>query len=306
MNVDGSVVERSSDIAWTLLQDHLTVRAFDALRRAGHDPVLLKGASTARWLYPGEVRRSVDIDLYIDPDRIDEAMNTLVEAGWTDEYRHWAGIERRVMRTIDATCDGMLFELHRTFHAIGVAAPTAWQVLRDHRSDVVIGTVRVPCLDEVGRALFIALHAHTGDSERKNEDLRRAIGALAPEQWQHVAELAERLGALDALAAGLQLVPEGAGPLQYVSVANARAFTRLHQTHPHAHSFHLAELMEMHGKDRWHLALRRVFPSRGRIRTLYPDTAATTRGLVATYARRYVDAVVHLVPTLRAVKKAGF
>lgn len=56
-------------VAHELAIDAVTVEAWTALERAGTRPIVLKGPSTARLLYPGEVRISQDVDLLIDPRR---------------------------------------------------------------------------------------------------------------------------------------------------------------------------------------------------------------------------------------------
>src|SRR5947209_4440157 len=61
-----------------LVNDALTARIVTALRAAGVESVLLKGASVRRWLYDGDERCSVDIDLLVsgrDRDAADVALS---------------------------------------------------------------------------------------------------------------------------------------------------------------------------------------------------------------------------------------
>ncbi len=51
--------------------DLLHAEACWLLAEQGIDAMILKGPATARWLYPEGGRQSVDVDLLVDPGRLD-------------------------------------------------------------------------------------------------------------------------------------------------------------------------------------------------------------------------------------------
>jgi hypothetical protein len=66
----------------TLVPDCAGAEVVAMLRSAGIEPVLLKGAILARWLYRDELRPYGDIDLLVDPARAVQAQGVLRRLGF--------------------------------------------------------------------------------------------------------------------------------------------------------------------------------------------------------------------------------
>jgi hypothetical protein len=86
-----------------------------------------------------------------------------------------------------------------------------WDVLTSGTGTQRIAGVDTETLGIPALSLHIALHAlqHVFESPSPSEDLRRAVALVSDAQWSESAGISRALGAEDALAAGLCLLPEG-------------------------------------------------------------------------------------------------
>jgi hypothetical protein len=75
----------------------------------------------------------------------------------------------------------------------------------------MVGGLEVEVLGPAARAMHVALHAaqHGVGRSQGVEDLARALDGLPLALWRSAAELAERLDATAAFAAGLRMLPPG-------------------------------------------------------------------------------------------------
>ena len=191
--------------------DRAIAEVVEALRDAGIPCILLKGPSTARWLYdPGELRTYIDIDLLVPSPR-NAAGAVLEPLGFAPCPREpvyvWRPPALGWMRAVDLA----RVELHETFEGIRVPDDAAWALLATHREDMDVCGAQVPVLDVAGRALIVALHAAAHGIERAKSvtDLQRALARASLEDWAAAASLARQLDATEGLAAGLRLVAPG-------------------------------------------------------------------------------------------------
>lgn len=212
---------------WTLHVDHVVGEVVRALRTAGIDPILLKGASTARWLYAdGTPRTYGDVDLLIQACEWQRAVGVLEGLGFHDrqgDMQHpgmaspasWAWTRE----------EGADVDLHSTLEDVGVPAEALWRELSRDAVTMDVGGEDVRILSEPARALHIALHAlhHGVQADRTLEDLRRAIATVPEATWHRAAELAQRLDAAAGLASGLRLLPEGEDLAGRIGVGSARS-----------------------------------------------------------------------------------
>lgn len=211
-------MERSSDLplpaavrtaALVLHVDSVTREVVTAMRETGIRTLLLKGPSIAAWLYgDGAARSYVDSDLLVAPGSYREAGDVLRKLGFRPRA-YWlyrdsqAWLRRR---------DTSYVDLHRSL--INVLAPpdVVWKELASDTDTLRVGGIDLEVLRVPARALHVALHAAqhgVGDFRRPLEDLARAVRVADEDDWRQAADLARRIDALPAFAAGLRLDPEG-------------------------------------------------------------------------------------------------
>ena len=106
---------------------------------------------------------------------------------------------------------GIPVELHTSITGMDAPPDVVWAVLSEETEVEAIGPCTAEILNPPATALHIALNvAHHGRANAKTmADLERALERVSPATWQAAAELAERVDALPAFAAGLRLDPRG-------------------------------------------------------------------------------------------------
>jgi hypothetical protein len=177
------------------------------LRQAGVQAILLKGASFADWLYPDGVRVYVDVDLLVRSERVLAAEALLRELGYE---QLWAPEDMPAQRPIAShwrrSDGGPPIDLHWAVPEAAAPPEVQWEELTRDR---VQGEIEQ--LAEPARCVMAALHAarHAGLA-KPAEDLSRAVQVAPREAWIAAADLAGRIGALDAFSAGLRTLPAGA------------------------------------------------------------------------------------------------
>ena len=197
--------------------DHVTAEIVTAMRAAGIRSLLLKGPSIASWLYRDGAHRAYDdSDILVAPGSYRLAGEVLRELG----FRHHEYVWLHYVQTWRRGCElsgvqggwPSLVDLHRSLNGVRASADTVWDVLSADTDTLSVGGVEVEVLCVPARALHVALHAaqHGVDVRRPLEDLGRALRLADDHVWRDAADLARRLDALPAFAAGLRLDPEGA------------------------------------------------------------------------------------------------
>ena len=172
------------------------------LRRAGVDPLLLKGASVQRLLYEEDARSSSDIDLLVAPSAQRAARRALRRLGYeafarTGHATAWAAEGRAPV------------DLHRTLPRCQAGAGAVWDALGRHRASILVEGQPVATLDAPAIAVHLTIHLSQTAGARQHEDLHRAVAQLSPEVWRDAAELAARLGTTSTMAWALGQVPGG-------------------------------------------------------------------------------------------------
>jgi len=195
--------------ALSLRVDNVTAEVVTAMRAAGVRTLLLKGPSIATWLYrDGASRPYVDSDLFVAARSYRQAGSVLREVGFRPYGYSWHRDSESWRRRRDTA----IVDLHRSL--IGISAPpdTVWQELATDTDTLRVGGIDVEVLRVPARALHLALHAdeHGVDLWHPLEDLARALRVADDDVWQEAADLARRIDAVPAFAAGLRFNPEGA------------------------------------------------------------------------------------------------
>ena len=301
-------LERAHSEGGNLVNDALTARIVGVLGDAGIDSVLLKGAAVRQWLYPGDDRRSDDIDLLVssrDRAAIEEA---LPAAGLRYLGPSALGVGRPHRQLWEHPETSIVLELHESLTGIGVSNERAWDVLSQETDEVVVGGRRVPALDARARTLHLALHAaqHGLESQRPLDDLRRGLERLPEALWSEAATLAARLEALPAFVTGMALLPAGADMIRRLGLDTDKPLDvaiRAGTAPPVAQGLAwLLALPSPAAKARF--LGRTLVPPRVFMRAWDPLARRGTAGLVLAYLRRPVWLLFHLPAAVRAVRRA--
>jgi hypothetical protein len=194
--------------------DAATAELFVSLAQSGARARLLKGPSIAGWLYDDPQEREYgDCDVLIAPESLADAERALEALGYERDYddrvlpEWWREHASAWLRHRD----GIRVDLHRTLVGVGVSDAECWSALSDGSVTIEVSGVGVPTLEVPARTLHVALHAaqHGPSWGHGLPDLERAVAGLDDVVWRHATELAHRLRAVDAFAAGLGLCEPG-------------------------------------------------------------------------------------------------
>jgi hypothetical protein len=211
--------------ARTLATDAACAAVVAAWQAEGIESILLKGLTTAEWLYPDQVRGYADSDLLVDPARVDDATAVLARLGFAAADHNLSEHSHPWLRA----GDGAEVDLHVTLWGSHLAPSQVWETLQGCLQVRYIGPVPVQTLTRPARALLVVLHAaqHAEDGKpHPRVDLRRALERTPEQIWSEVDELAYRLMALTETADGLLLDPEGERLLDRLPLVRAAAFGR--------------------------------------------------------------------------------
>ncbi len=195
--------------AVTMAVDHVTEEVVGAFDRADVPSMLLKGPSIARWLYPAGGRGYRDTDLLVRPEDFGRAAAVLRELGFGAPSHALVDHAHTYARGAGGYAQSV--DLHRTLPYVAAPPADVWRALHAGHDAIALGEIDVDVLGVPQRCLHIAIHAlqHAFEARGPFEDLRRAVDAASFEEWAEAASISRRLGAEDALAAGLCLVPQG-------------------------------------------------------------------------------------------------
>lgn len=295
--------------ARNLLLDRAAATVVQRLRTEGIDAILLKGAAIAAWLYDGQVRPYLDVDLLVSPAQFDQATQVLGELG----YAHWLeGADLSELGPKERELigpDGVCIDLHLGFVGIPGPPQRCWDILTKRTvSFLLAGAVQVRVLDIPARALHLALHlAQNGPVDAKAlADLERGLAQIEREHWRAAAALAEDLGATEAFAAGLRLVPAGRVLAEELSLPHRVTVELVLRTRsaPQQAIF-FERLRETHGARRKiALVWRKLFPTATYLRATTPLARRGRAGLLAAWAASPWSVIRGTGPALMAWLRA--
>lgn len=280
-----------------LILDVVAVDVSECLERAGIPHALLKGPSTAIWLY--DQRRSyADVDVLVPLSRVPEVRKALESAGLA--YATAGGVGEEAQHSLlmfsPAGCE---VDLHVSLPAVPPAGDRVWEVLAPHVEALDLGIGTVPALDEPARCLMLALHALGGGrSGSPVQDLRRALAVTTRDRWYEARELARALNAEDLFLAG-----QAAGDADPSRAVRSRRAS-LYVTGVPSEALALQRLRDARRRDLPRLLWREAFPTLGFIRHAYPYT----RGPISVsrmYAARWRRIGANLPAAIRAWRTAA-
>ncbi len=302
--------------AGSLAVDAATVEAFETLRGAGIDPLLLKGPALARLLYErGEERSWDDADLLVAPAQHRRAISVLGGIGFHPRIND--PLERgsvphavhllRPARSRGGTARESI-DLHLSFAGVHAPAERFWRTLNADRDRIELFGRAIDVPSARARLALVALHAaaHGSPNQRSLRDLQRAVSRFGVPDWSVAATLAREWEALDFFVVGLGLDPEGVRLLGALGIAHqpSTAAAMRGMGMPRAQRS-LEQLGRTRGAaGRLRLILRKVFPSPELMRIWKPIARRGPPGLVLAYLWRPPWLLFQLVPALRSYLEA--
>jgi hypothetical protein len=280
------------------------VSVFEARRIAC---LLLKGASTARFLYDTEGEREYgDVDLLVAPEAFERAGAALGELGFVrfelpvlDRHEHHADSWHRSADRADV-------DLHRTLPWVGAAAETVWSELSLATEPMAVGGAPVRVLAPPALALELALHAvtHAGERGRPLEELELAVARLSPGVWRGARVLAERLDALPGLRAGLELVPAGPALARELELGDAVSRDVELAAFGPPGALQLRRTWTLPWRKRLAVLARQVVPPREYMHRMAPSSRRGRVHLLLAHVRRLAAVGRRLPSLLQALVRA--
>lgn len=278
-----------------LVLDVLAADVSGCLERAGIPHALLKGPSTANWLYDPP-RGYVDVDVLVPLSRVSEVRGALESERLA--YAHAGGIGEEAQHSLlMLSPTGIEVDLHISLPAMPPAGDGVWEVLAPHVEILDLGFGTVPALDEPARCLVLALHALGNlPNSQAAEDLRRALAVTTRDHWHEALELARALKVEDLFLAGLSA---GDGNS---SVVSRRAY--LYVTGAPSEALALQRFRDADLRDLPKLLWREIFPTVGFMRYAHSQ-AEGQAALARMYLVRWRKIGANLPSAIRAWRDAG-
>lgn len=278
------------------------------LAGSGVPALHLKGPTVERWLYaPGE-RPSGDVDVLVPPELMQVALDALYAHGFVDRY---PGVNRRTssdhaiaLRRLDPAVGLDEVDVHDRFEGLDRPASEAFDVLWSHREPAELAHQPVWFPDLTSRAVLVCLNAARDSAASKPlEDLRRLLAADV--EWDLVAALGCRLGALPAMRAGLELVEGGEELADRLGLGPVSPEWRLRASGGPRTALRLDELRRAPWSRRAPLVARWLVPAPALMRMREPDLPVGWRPLAAAYVRRLGQGAVGLRGSVSALRRAA-
>jgi hypothetical protein len=276
---------------WNIRIDAATGEAVQALTAVGISSLVLKGPALSDWYPPDTARTYVDGDIWVSPGDFSGAELTLRrlgfvpdidERGLPDWWRQHATPWRRQR-------DGTAIDLHRFLQGTGADPAETWETLWRERQPLHVGGVDAYRPSAAGRALFVALHCahHGNDGTAALTHLTAGLAVADQQVWVEAGALAAKLDAVDAFAAGLRLLPEGAELAERLELPRNRSvYVALHPATAPLLSLGFERVAQARGWRRLEILVRAVFPPPGFLRHWWPPAAWSPAMLVIGYLYR--------------------
>jgi hypothetical protein len=289
-----------------LAVDAVTAEVTSALRRADIRSILLRGPALARLLYEDALRAYSDVDLFVAPDAVATAEGVLAEIGFepSPNVVHLRPRHASTWRRPDR----VNVDLHHTLVGVGQPSSHVWDALSAQTESLSVGGVTVEVLNPAASAMLVALHAaqHGVEVQRPMRDLERALARLPDEAWDTAASLARTLDATAAFATGLRLLPLGEHVAARLGLPQERsAEIALRARTPPPVSRGIMRLGKTRGvRAKAVLVARELVPETVFMRRQSTLARRGRLGLAAAYLYRPLWLVWHLVPAVRAWRRA--
>jgi hypothetical protein len=293
---------RAQQTTRTARLDEALVEVLDACGTVDVSPLVLKGAALARTLYrSGESRGYFDVDLLVAPENL-SAVNQVLDGLGYRNITELQGIDdvagilhAQIWARLVPEFGNLSVDLHYRLYGCEAPPPVVWQILSARRMEIEVAGRRVLTLDRPGLALHLALHIaqHGPDDLKAAGDLNRGLERWSPEIWHQAAVLAKELGAAEAFAAGIRLVPGGALIAGQLGLPDADDLLRRiaqRDERPRG-TFHLQAFAEARGlRERMSMVRRSLLPARAWIVWGNPKAGTSRPRLFAAYCAHILRA----------------
>jgi hypothetical protein len=296
-------------VSFAAVIDHVTVEVVDALTRSDVASLLLRGPVIATWLYDHPTERPYgDIDLMVDPDRLDAARGVLTRLGFTHQLERATPLDHTFHD--EPWLRGAHFvDVHRTLSGAGTPPATVWQALTREMTEIVIDGTPVPAPGVAGRLVVVVLHAahHGVDFAKPLEDLQRAVERVPVEAWRAAARVAAQIDASAAFASGLRLLPSGAAlteTLELPRATSVEAVLRASSAPPMAIALEWLAHGPLTRRQKVAFVARKVVPPPAFLRASSRLANRGWAGLAAAYVLRIGSLAAKLPAGLRALGRA--
>jgi hypothetical protein len=285
--------DRARGVVRRLAAEAALIEVVGPLSECGVRPLVLKGAAFAHWLYESpDERLYEDIDLLVDPERIELAESVLAELGCSRADSGLHEHERSLHHSRWKRAGGRPFrvELHHTMHLLGAPPALVWRLLSANPSTIELGGIGVAVPAPAASAVIVAVHAaqHGVGAERPIRDLQLALAWVPEPVWREAAAMADALGAVHAFACGLGLDPRGRALVEALGLdARASRYLRLRARTAPDTAIGIERLAATRGLGpRVLLVASELLPSRGFMLACYPQARRGRWGLLVAYLQR--------------------
>lgn len=283
-SADASSSSRLSvlDTPWFVSPVHelVTSLAIKVATEIGARAVVIKGPVLAQQGLRSHAH-SGDVDLWVEPTRIDDVARALEAWGWSRKRSAWDGTEVPHSVTLTPGAWGCEIDLHRDFPGVGLERSAAFRLVADNATVARIASHDLPVPDRATHAVIAALNLARPD--RQSDD---AAGQLV------AAAAVLRAAGTDALARAEEL--KATGPL---GPALHRAFPgKTFAVHPRPLNW---TWLDERNATRGYLAVLRGMPLRRRVivmlRLLWPTAEVVRHSdqLAGTRSRSVLEARWH-------------
>ena len=283
--------------------DAAAAEVLSAFEAAGVEALLLKGRALAALLYePAEHRFYVDADLLVSSEQLEAAEEALSRLGYENAAAVRGADDVGAVVAAhpwirSASGDGAMIDLHHWLPGSGAPPDIAWGALSARRAWIQVAGRQVATLDRAGQAMHLAMHAaqHGTASDKNLDELALALERWPPPIWDAAGALADEIGATEAFAAGLRLVPRGVAEASRLGLPTTPELDwkiRHRRSRPRG-TFHLQALAGAESTGgRVQILRRSLLPSRAWITYEFPWARAGGLQLIAAYCAHLARAPV--------------
>ena len=288
----------------TALLETALVEVVEACAAVNVEPLVLKGVALSRTLYRSdESRVFFDVDLLIAEEDLARVGQVLERLGYRN-ISELQGVDdvaeilhAQMWARLEPDFGNVSIDLHWRLNGCEAPPQHVWQALSDRRESIEVAGISAHTLDRPGLALHLALHMaqHGRDDEKARADLMRGLERWPPETWGEARNLAAEVGAMDAFAAGLRLVPDGAllADQMGLPAAEALLWEIDHRGERPRGTFHMQAFSEARGVGaKLELLRLSLLPRRDWIIWQHPNAADSRVRLLAAYVLHLLRAPV--------------
>ena len=288
-------VERTRNLSRREELDQTALAVLNGFEAAGVRSLLLKGPVLSRVLYTAEEYRSyLDIDVLVPPGDLAAAHETLTALGYRTGNENLGiddvgGVAHSEIWAQRGTDWPLWVDLHHRLTGCTAPGDVVWAALWAGRSSIDFHGRETAIPGKSGIALHVAIHAaqHGPADTKAIADLARAVERCPLATWRSAASLAEKVGGVEELGAGLRLLPAGAGLAEQLSLPSSpqRDWEIRHREFRPRGMFHLQALSDAGGvRERMNVLRRSLLPTGAWIRSEFPWAARSRLLLLAAYA----------------------